>query len=156
MRLTPLLATLFVAGATVATAEPDKPETAARVSYIAEGAAPQQAGATPRDGDLIELATPTPAKHGKEFIQVGAAIGKFSKLRVDAHSGRVVVRSVRVDLASGKSRTFTIDREVDAKHRVTIDLGAAVEIERLVITTQRTAGDYTVSGIYGGSGEPDR
>ena len=144
---------LVVASASVATAQPKQEETNARIGYNEKD---QPAPVTThRDGDVIELAEPTPAKHGKEFFTIGADAGRFSELRVRAHQGKVIVRRARIELTDGKIITVNVDKVLDRKHpiaTIAIPRGPRA-IEQVVITTERqTGGTYAIDGVYGGGG----
>jgi len=110
-------------------------------------------GDTPRaPSQWLELADPTPAKHGTEFIVVGAQQGSFSRLRVDAAKGRTIVKQVRVDFSDGSKKTYKVGKTVSKNGRkfAEIELGATKPIEQVVITTDRqTKGEYA---LYGSSG----
>jgi hypothetical protein len=130
-------------------ADPEKHEKAGRLRYD-EDHAPRQT-ATPCTGCLVELATPTPASHGTEFIPVGRDVGTFTALRIAAHRGRVIVRRVRVELADGGSRRFDVDRVIGGEREATIRFDKPVAIERVVVSTEIGNGSYVVSGVYGES-----
>src|SRR5262245_11507803 len=59
--------------------------------------------------DWVELASPTPAKHGTEFVMIGKEAGAFSKLRFDAAKGKTIVRKVKVFFDDGKVKTIDVD-----------------------------------------------
>jgi hypothetical protein len=104
----------------------------------------------PDAGGWVELADPTPARHGKEFIPVGANAGAFTRLRVEVHSGRVFVQRVRVDFQDGGHKIARIatrlaKRGKRSKPSVVVDFGGAREIKQVVVTTDRAPrGTYTV------------
>jgi hypothetical protein len=100
----------------------------------------------------LELADATPAKHGTEFVVVGAQQGSFSRLRVEAAKGRTTVRRVTVAFSDGTKKTYKVEKTVTEKFRkfVDIDLGTSKPIEQVVVTTDRqTRGEYA---LYGSSG----
>ena len=151
MRVSALLTsiiTLGLVGAGVAAAE-TKPETEVGRVSLEES----KDGDTPRaPSQWLELADPTPAKHGTEFIVVGAQQGSFSRLRVDAAKGRTIVKSVRVDFSDGSKKTYKVGKTVSKNGRkfAEIELGVTKTIEQVVVTTDRqTKGEYAV---YGSSG----
>ena len=142
-------AIVLVATAGVAAAQPKQEENNERVRY-GDMDKPKHDAARD-DGGWKQLATPTPAKHGTEFIEVGADQGTFDKLRVDADQGRVVVRRVKVFFEDGKSQVVNVDRVLDSRHRsAEIDLKADKPIDRVVVTTEaQGGGEYA---LYGSSG----
>lgn len=166
MRASPLL-TLILLGTGVAAADP-KPSTAPPSQQVIERKPEAQQGrlrlqepaktaikkAEPvrTPGEWVELADPTPAKHGTEFVVVGAQQGPFSQLRINAAKGTTTVRSVRVMFSDGTEKTTKIGATVGTKGRkfAQVDLGAAKPIWQVVVTTDRQgSGEYTV---YGSSG----
>jgi hypothetical protein len=104
-------------------------------------------------GEWVELADPTPAKHGTEFVVVGAQQGAFSQLRINAAKGRVMVRTVRVDFSDGTSKTTRLGKAINERGRkfAQVDLGTAKPIAQVIVTTDRQGGEYEV---YGSSGLP--
>jgi hypothetical protein len=143
MRFLPILSAIAMA-ATTATAQPRQEETTSRVSHVAPKPRPR----LPLDGHWIELASPTPVKHGTEFIMVGAEAGRFSQLRVDAYAGTVILLRLRVFGNDGTVQTVQVGRRLDRTHKsVVIDLLAWKAIDQIAITTEtRTQGMYTVYG----------
>ena len=94
-----------------------------RVSYTAPPAPRER----PR---LIQLATPTPARNGTEYIPVGRDSGPFEQLRLDANHGHVYVIGVAVRFGDGHLGHFRVDRWLDPAHpSVTINLPHAPWIE---------------------------
>src|SRR3954470_15261394 len=152
MRSSTLLAWILVGTAsTTAGAEPKTTEAGGRVSYADNKASPKE-DAPRLPTDWVELATPTPASHGSEFVVVGKDAGDFSQLRITAAKGEVSVRKVRVDFADGKSRTFNLGKTIHERGRTkytVVDLGDPRPIERIVVTTAASRGQY---GVYGSSG----
>jgi hypothetical protein len=141
MRFLPILSAIAMA-ATTATAQPRQEETSGRVSYVA----PKPR--LPLEGHWIELVSPTPVKHGTEFIVVGAEAGRFSQLRVDACAGTVILLRLRVFGNDGAVQTVQVGRRLDRTHKsVVIDLLAWKAIDQIAITAEtRTQGMYTVYG----------
>src|SRR5687768_4590051 len=93
------ISSLFLAiASSVVSAAPAKDETAERVSYTEQGAAKEDSP----DG-WVELASPTPAKHGRTYITVD---GRYLQLRIDAK--RPVVKSVRIVYTDGKQRVVKL------------------------------------------------
>lgn len=147
MTIRHVFAIVVLATATTAAAEPKPEETSARIRYGDDEGAHTTKPVAQTDG-WLELATPTPAKHGTEFVVVGKDQGLFGKLRLDAAKGKVIVRRVKVYFDDGSHKTFTVERVLDAKHRTTeIDLGTPKEIDRVVVVTEvQTNGEYAIYG----------
>ncbi len=149
MRNPSVFAIVLVATAGVAAAQPKQEENNERVRY---GDMEKPKSDAARDqGGWKQLATPTPVKHGTEFIEVGKDQGNFDKLRVDADKGRVVVRRVKIYFEDGKQQDVELDKVLDARHKsAEIDLKAQKPIDRVVITTEPQGnGAYA---LYGSSG----
>ena len=130
------ISSLFLAiAASSVSAAPAKDETSERVSYTEKNSSQESS-----DG-WVELASPTPAKHGRTFVTVD---GRYAQLRIDAHKGRPVVKSVTIVFADGKQRVVKIDGR---KRSSVIDVGANA-IEHLVIDAdRRSKGTYTVQAV---------
>jgi len=144
MRVPTILAFILVAASSTAIAEHE--ELGGRVPLSTKEYRPPVT-----DRDWVRLATPTPTKYGTEYIIVGRDAGWFRTLRIDAVAGTVVLRHIRI-LSPGRfSKTFYVDRWLDARHPVAyVDLGVPRRIEQIVVTTDRFPnGVYTV---YGSSG----
>ncbi len=144
----PVVFTLIVVGAAAtATAQPGSPEPSGRVSYTDNPAA-QPAAAVPKQGDQVQLATATPAANGTEFVVVGKAAGAFSKLRIEAASGRVIVRKVRIFFDDGTQQTVQVDRILDSKRGkdATIDLHGVKSIDHVTVSTEPGHGTYALYG----------
>src|SRR5512143_99902 len=136
MRSSPLLALFLVGASSLAVAQPKTEETSGRVS-IREPKAP--ATDAPRlPGTWIEIASPTPAKHGTEFVVVGGTdAGVFSQLRIDASKGRTAVRQVRVLFADGTRKVYPVGRTISDKGKKyeLVDLGTTKAIDQVIIKT---------------------
>ena len=138
---------LLATSAPMAAASPERGETTERISYN-QNARPQQA--TPPDPATsrgwVELASPTPASHGREFIEVGADAGTFSQLRIAAASGRPEIHAVRIEYEDGSRRVFRVDRVVDKRRGpATLDLRGARQIKQIVVSTDRaSSGSYVL------------
>ena len=127
------ITSLLLAVASTVSAAPAKDETAERVSYNDR----DKPSAAPAD-DWVELASPTPAKHGRTFITVDA---RYTQLKIDVHKGNPVLRTVRVVFADGKQRVVKLKH----KRSQVIDLGGARAIEHIVVASDsRSKGTYTV------------
>jgi hypothetical protein len=149
----------LVAGlVTPVSAAPDDTETTERVSYKDKDAASKEVPPTP-DGEWVELADPTPANHGREYISLGAAAGTFTRLRVDASQGRPIVKAIRIDFTTGKSRIVNLQIVLDKKKRRSayVDLKGAREIRQIVVITDRASkGLYTINAEVGQDGVASR
>jgi hypothetical protein len=126
-------------------AAPAREETSARVRY-GDARAQPPAGPPPADG-WIELASPTPASHGREFITVDPSTGTLAALRLTATSGRPYIYKVEVDCKDHGRQVFEVDKRLDPRRpSLSLDLHGAREIEQIVVTTERTSpGSYVVS-----------
>lgn len=145
MRIPAVSALLIAALSSGVAASPADKETTARVSYTASDQV------VPRDPDgWVEIADPTPAKHGKVFIPVGAGAGTFTRVRIDADKGKPVVQSVRIDFKHGPSRVVRVGKKLRKGSSAYVDLRGAREINQVVVTTDRSSrGTYTVSADPG-------
>lgn len=139
---------ILLGAASTATAQPKHEETSGRVS-LSDSKAAEDANDPRAPSDWVELATPTPAKHGSTFILVGKDAGGFGKLRIDAVKGAVPVKQVRVSFTDGKSKAYRVNKRIDVKRQksLTVDLPTTKEIDHIVVVTDRRAkGEYTVHG----------
>lgn len=161
MRSSRLLALFVVGTSSVAAAQPTpesvpkKEETSGRVTLReTEKGARQNASRLP--GSWIEIASPTPASHGTEFIIVGGeSAGTFSQLRIDASKGRTAVRQVRVLFADGTKKTYPVGRSISdrGKRYTIVDLGTTKAIDQVIIKTNDLGrGQYAIYGSSGGGG----
>jgi hypothetical protein len=109
------------------------------------------ASAEQRAADWASLASAIPTRHGTEWITVGRQAGAFHSLRIEALSGTVHVRSIRVEFSNGRISTFYVARTLDRRHPQTfVELNAPRFIESIAITTaRRPAGSYAVFGARG-------
>ena len=99
----------------------------------------------------IELASPTPAKHGTEFVMVGKKLGAFSRIRIDAARGKTIVRTVKIYFDDAKPKIVQVDTILsDRRKSAFIELGDAKTIDRIVVNTEtHTAGEYAIFGTSG-------
>jgi len=143
MRITVLTCVLLAAVASFVSAAPVREETTRRISYNEH----RRDAPAPEVG-WIELASATPASHGREFVMIGADAGAFTQLRITAASGRPEIHSVRVDYQDGSHKVFRVDRVLDARRRPAyLDLRGAHELKQLtVVTLRRSSGSYVVEG----------
>ena len=163
---TALLTSLLLAGtASIVAAMPEREETTGRISYnnnrkpddrrkADDGRRRGEPSGTKhaaRDPGWIELASPTPASHGREFVVLGADAGRFDQLRVVASSGRPEVHTVRVDYLDGRRRVFEIDRVLDVRRGPAyLDLRGAHEIKQIIVASDRASrGSYVLEGHTG-------
>jgi hypothetical protein len=152
MKTSVLFALIVVGTATTAAAQTKTEETSGRVSLNDQQ--PPAKTAAVRPGDWVELATETPAKHGKEFIVVGKDAGAFGKLRLEAAKGKVIVLRVKVYFDDGASKVYVVDKRLDAKRQKStiVDLKTTKPIDRVVVMTETyTKGEYA---LYGSSSSP--
>ncbi len=144
MKTPALLAVLVAGSSSLVAAAPAPRESTARVSYTdLNPPAPDDAGA--QDG-WIELASPTPASHGREFITVEGD-NSFTRLRIAAATGRPIVRTVRVYYKDGTSRVVRVDKVLDKRRNsvAIVDLRGAHAIDQVIVNTERDSkGTYTV------------
>ena len=142
MRSIAITTLLLVAPASLVSAAPGPEETTERISYSGKRSKP---GAEP---GWIELASATPASHGREFVVIGAGAGTFTQLRITAASGKPEIHSVRVDYQDGSHKVFPIGRVLDARRRPAyLDLRGAHELKQIVVVTNRqSSGSYVLEG----------
>lgn len=152
MRTEALTLAVLATTVSLAAAEPVREETTERISYNHHGK-PRPA-ITPRERGWIELASATPAAHGKEFVEVGADAGSFTQLRIAAAAGRPEIHTVQVEFLDGGRQVFHVDRVVDARHRPAyLVLRGAHELKQIIVSTDRTsAGSYVLEGNTGDLG----
>jgi hypothetical protein len=121
-------------------AAPGKDETAERVSYSDQK--------TAQKSSWVELASPTPAKNEREYIQVD---GRYTLLKIDAASGKPRVKSVRIVYDGGKEKLVPI------KHvPVWIDLDDKNISHIVVMTDWRSKGSYSVFAATPGASQTAR
>jgi hypothetical protein len=148
MRSPTVLALIVVGASVTAAAEPKQEESSGRVSLKENDATNDP----PRiASEWVELADPTPAKHGKQFIIVGRDAGYFSRLRVDAAKGRTFIRVVRVTFDDGTTKTVRLDRTVSKRKSAFVEIADEPKaIDQIVITTDREGGHWSLYGIGNG------
>lgn len=152
MRSSALFATIVLGAATAAPAEPKQEEISGRVSLKEKPGDPSAIG---EPAGWIELASPTPAKHGTEFVVVGEDAGSFARLRIDAAKGKTILRKVKVFFVDGKTKTVQVDRILSTrgKRSTIVEFGGAKAIDRIVVTTEpQTSGEYVLYGSSGSDG----
>jgi hypothetical protein len=152
MKIPGVFVIVLFGAATAASAQPTPQDNTGRVSYRDSA---KHKTATVEDGGWVQLASPTPASHGTEFVVVGKELGQFSQLRVSPADGKVIVRRVKIYFDSGKQKIVDVDKSIDAhrKNAAIIDLDHAQTIDRIVITTEpQTRGSYAIYGTAGEGG----
>jgi hypothetical protein len=143
MKILAISGLLLAAFASDVSAAPSKDETAERVSYTSD--TPAKRSPTNPEGEWVQLASPTPCKHGRTFITVD---GRYAQLRVDAAKGRPLVQSVRIVYANGKDRVVRIGRTLAGKQKTAVVELSGALIEHIVVQTDaRSRGSYTVTGV---------
>jgi hypothetical protein len=148
MKTSALFTLILVGAAAPATAQPGPPEPSGRVRLTDDTTAEP---VLPKNGDEVQLATPTPANYGTEFVVVGKDAGAFSKLRLTAASGRVIVRKVRIFFEDGTTQSVQVDTILDANRGrdATIDLKGVKAIARVSVATEAGHGTYALYGTAG-------
>ncbi len=136
MRLAPLVLFALAMASGTATSEP-------------EYRVPMRQVDRPIHHGWFQLATPTPTIHGTEYITVED--GTYLRmLRIQRATGIVNVRQVRVMTLGRHARTKVINVNVrlDRWHPTTyIDLGYAIRVDQIAVTTdRRPAGSYVIYG----------
>ena len=138
MKIPAISGLLLALAASPVSAEPAKQETAERISYSdkAKSQAPVE--------EWVELATPTPAAHGREYISVD---GRYAQIRIEATKGRPIVRSVRIDYGDGSHKFVRLDRLLKREKPATIDLKGGHDVVRIVVDSDwQSRGMYSVHG----------
>ena len=145
MRARSLLVFLLVAATATLTAQAEQLDGRVPFSSRPERYRPPRA-----HHDWVRLASPTPTRFGTEYIVVGRDAGWFRTLRIEAVSGTVFVRQVRI-MTGRFARTFMVQRGLDRRHPVVyVDLGTPRQIDQLAVTTDRfPTGVYIVDGSSG-------
>jgi len=146
MRTTALTFVIVTTAASFVSAAPAREETTGRISYN-EHRKPVKI-ALDRQPGWVELASPTPASHGREFILVGANAGALTQLRLTAASGHPEIHLVRVEYEDGSHRVFEVGRVLDGRHRPAyLDLRGAREVRQIIVTSdRRSLGSYLLEG----------
>lgn len=150
MRSLAISALILAAAPGVVSAAPAKDETGERVSYSGERARTS----LPADGEWVEIASATPASHGREYITVE---GRYGLLKIDAAKGRPVVQTVRVVYTDGKERVVRIGRALGGKSATAIIQVTGAPIDHVVVhTNPKSKGAYVVQGAPVSSGVASR
>ena len=122
----PALSLLLVAlASSLVAAAPDDREPKERVRYKGDPAP------RPAPEGWVELAAPTPAKHGTEFISVDPDLGPIRRLRLGAASGRPSITKIRVNFADGTSTIVRVDRRLRRDRPAPIDLKITKPIKQI-------------------------
>jgi hypothetical protein len=146
MKSSAVFAFILVGAVATASAQPEPSEPSGRVSYTDQAAPAAPAAA--QQGSEVELASPTPANHGTEFIVVGRDAGQFSQLRLAATSGRVIVRRVRIFFDDGTQQAVDVDSILDSdrKKDAKVTVKAPKAIDHITVTTESGHGKYALYG----------
>jgi hypothetical protein len=156
MKITVLSAVLVAGAVSLVSAAPEKKESTERVSYTEKGKR-DTPKASPDTEGWIELATPTPASHGREFIFVDEAVAPIEQLRITATANRPIVRSLRIEYRDGTQRVVRLDKVVDAKHPAYVDLRGPKRIERVTVVSEGSSkATYALHGAPARSGVATR
>ena len=142
-----LVSMVVLGSVSFAVAGPDREESTARVRLD------DKKTQFRHDGDWVELASPTTVKHGKEYISLNTDLGALDHVRIDAASGRPIVLMVRINFKNGTSRIARIERVIDKKKPVDIDLKGPQYIDSLVVVTDPVSNaEYKVMGLPASAG----
>jgi len=146
-----LVSMVVLGSVSFAVAGPDREESTARVRLD------DKKTKFRHDGDWIELASPTTVKHGKEYISLNTDLGALDHVRIDAANGRPIVLTVRINFKNGTSRIARIERVIDKKKPVDIDLKGPQYIDSLVVVTDPVSNaEYKVMGLPASAGVATR
>ena len=131
---------------------PTKVESTERLRYGDDAAKAVEAPAEAVDG-WVELASATPASHGREFITVDSDAGALTHLRLTAATGRTTIQSLRVDYVDGAHKVFPLGKTVAKGRPASVDLRGPREVKQIVVVTDRASrGSYVVQGRAGATG----
>lgn len=146
MKYAAVFAFILAGAVATASAQPEPTEPSGRVSYTDQAAPAKPAAA--QQGSEVQLASPTPANHGTEFIVVGRDAGQFSQLRLAATSGKVIVRRVRIFFDDGTQQAVNVDSILDSNRGkdATVNVKAATAIDHITVTTEPGHGQYALYG----------
>jgi hypothetical protein len=144
MKITAVSALLLTATVSLVSAAPDDKETTERVGYTDKA----QRSRPKADSDgWIELATPTPASHGREYFIIDPETRPLTQLRISAAAGRLTVRGVKIEFGNHKTRYVQLDKVIDAKHPAYVDLRGTQRVEHVTVTTEgSTRATYALHG----------
>ena len=146
MKYAAVFAFILAGAVATASAQPEPTEPSGRVSYTDQAAPAKPAAA--QQGSEVQLASPTPASHGTEFIVVGRDAGQFSQLRLAATSGKVIVAASASSSMTARSRRSTSTRSstATAGKDATVTVKAATAIDHITVTTEPGHGQYALYG----------
>jgi len=160
MRIPALTCVVTVATLSVVSAAPAREETTERISYSPRHDHRSQPPITDPElaGGWVELASATPARHGREFIEVGAHTGAVTRLRLTAASGRPGIDAVVVDYKDGSHRRFEVNRVLSAQQRSAyLDLRGARELQQVIVISDRSSpGSYVLEANTAPAGVASR
>jgi hypothetical protein len=141
MKITTLSALFLAASVSLVSAAPRDNESTERISYTGKKRPPPP----PKADAWVELASPTPCSHGREYIDVEPSSGLFVRLRIGAFVGRPIIRTVRVDYTDGKQAVVRVDSVVDRARPAYVQVRSA-QIERVVVVSEgNSKTSYTVA-----------
>jgi hypothetical protein len=146
MKVSTGFAVLALALSAPAAAQPRAEETSGRVRINDVG---NPRVTPPVRGEWVELADPSPVKHGTMTVMVGEDAGNFGQLRIEAAKGRVVVLRVKVFFEDGTSKVIHVDKTLraDKANLVDLKLGTPRRIDRIKVTTETyPRGEFAVYG----------
>lgn len=148
MKYAAVFAFILAGAVATASAQPEPTEPSGRVSYTDQAAATAKPAAAQQTGNEVQLASPTPANHGTEFIVVGRDAGQFSQLRLAATSGKVIVRRVRIFFDDGTQQAVDVDTVLDSNRNkdATVNVKALKAIDHITVTTESGHGQYALYG----------
>jgi hypothetical protein len=101
-----------------------------------------------RDGNWIELASPTSTRNGTEWFNLGSD-NRFSQLRIVASAGRVLVRRVTVMFVDGGQASYRLEHRLGGRYDrdVLIRLDGEKRISQIVVQPDRDVfGSYSIYG----------
>jgi hypothetical protein len=140
MRILVLSCSLAVLAPAAVTAAPDREEISERVRYADE----PRADPASSDAAWVELASPTPARHGRVYLPLAPG-ARYTQLRLEAHAGRPRVQSVRLAFRDGEERVVRVARVLATERPAVIDLDGTRELDFVVVVTDpRGRATYTV------------
>lgn len=143
---TAAFAVVLLGASASVSAQPGPAENSERIRYSDTS---KNGPAHPATGEAewVQLASPTPASHGTEFLVPGDNHGPFTQLRIDA-DGRVELHLVKIYFVDGSEQIARLYRVLGGKQRsATIEVSSPQAIDRLIVTTDpNTKGAYAVYG----------
>lgn len=150
MKVIAILAAL-AAGAPLAAAQPHEevPQAQTQPHHdVPMGRTSYTQANTPKPADgWVQLATPTPARYGREFFVVDKDLGPLGQLKIGASDGAVHVDHVTVYFANGNHEDYKVARTLDSGRSAVVDLHQTGTIDHVVVVTSRhSPGAYELYG----------